>query len=102
MKFGVSPFGDLAQRRPPTRSARTPPAAQSYDDHLRRHPQVGAARSWIDYIVPQLYWNIGFAAADYAKLVPWWADVVARHPTCSSTSGRPTTRAATRRYGRSG
>src|SRR5207249_303726 len=28
------------------------------------------------YIVPQVYWNIGFAVADYAKLVPWWADVV--------------------------
>lgn len=23
---------------------------------------------------PQLYWNIGFAAADYAKLLPWWAE----------------------------
>jgi uncharacterized lipoprotein YddW (UPF0748 family) len=22
-----------------------------------------------------VYWNIGFAAADYAKLVPWWAEV---------------------------
>ena len=30
---------------------------------------------WLDYICPQVYWNIGFAAADYAKLVPWWAEV---------------------------
>jgi len=27
--------------------------------------------------MPQLYWNIGLQAADYAELVPWWADVVA-------------------------
>ena len=31
---------------------------------------------WIDYIAPQVYWNIGFAPADYAKLVPWWSDQV--------------------------
>lgn len=23
----------------------------------------------------QVYWHIGFAAADYAALVPWWAQV---------------------------
>lgn len=28
-------------------------------------------------IFPQVYWNIGFTAADYAVLVPWWSDVVA-------------------------
>jgi hypothetical protein len=32
---------------------------------------------WIDYITPQVYWNIGFTIADYAKLVPWWSDIVA-------------------------
>jgi hypothetical protein len=31
---------------------------------------------WLDYIVPQLYWNIGFEAADYAKLLPWWVATV--------------------------
>jgi hypothetical protein len=30
-------------------------------------------KRWIDYIAPQVYWYIGFAIADYAKLVPWWA-----------------------------
>ena len=24
---------------------------------------------------PQIYWTIGFAAADYAELLPWWAGV---------------------------
>jgi uncharacterized lipoprotein YddW (UPF0748 family) len=28
------------------------------------------------YSRPQLYWNIGFAPADYAELLRWWADVV--------------------------
>ena len=34
-------------------------------------------QGWLDYIVPQLYWHIGFDKADYAKLLPWWTDLVA-------------------------
>ncbi|MBI2618630.1 MAG: family 10 glycosylhydrolase, partial [Ignavibacteriales bacterium] len=29
----------------------------------------------IDYLTPQLYWQIG-GAQDYSKLMPWWADSV--------------------------
>ena len=28
--------------------------------------------SWIDYVAPQIYWNIGHKAADFAELVNWW------------------------------
>jgi len=28
---------------------------------------------WVDYIMPQIYWSRGFAAADYDTLVKWWA-----------------------------
>lgn len=31
---------------------------------------------WLDYVVPQLYWSVGFAVADYATLVSWWSDLV--------------------------
>jgi len=30
---------------------------------------------YLDYIMPQLYWNIGFDIADYQKLLAWWTDV---------------------------
>ena len=40
---------------------------QTYDD-LYADTRKWVREGWIDYIVPQLYWNIGFAAADYAKL----------------------------------
>ena len=26
----------------------------------------------VDYISPQIYWSIGYSAADYGKLAPWW------------------------------
>ena len=29
-------------------------------------------KGWVDYIVPQVYWNIGHQAADYAELTHWW------------------------------
>ena len=29
-------------------------------------------KGWVDYIVPQIYWNIGHQAADYAELTHWW------------------------------
>jgi uncharacterized lipoprotein YddW (UPF0748 family) len=72
-QFGISPFGVW-------RNARTDPlgsdtrALQSYDD-VYADTRKWVRESWIDYICPQLYWNIGNAAADYAKLVPWWAQV---------------------------
>lgn len=31
---------------------------------------------WIDAVVPQIYWHIGFEIADYKTLVDWWSDVV--------------------------
>lgn len=31
---------------------------------------------WIDYVVPQIYWHIGFEIADFKTLVDWWSDVV--------------------------
>ncbi|MBB6171465.1 uncharacterized lipoprotein YddW (UPF0748 family) [Nocardiopsis mwathae] len=75
VRFGVSPFGIW-------RNDRTDPAGsatrglQSYD------AQYADTRAWIrdgsiDYVVPQLYWPQGFEVADYAELVPWWAEQVA-------------------------
>jgi uncharacterized lipoprotein YddW (UPF0748 family) len=73
--FGVSPFGIW-------RNAGADPAGsatsgrQSYDANdadTRRWVKQG----WLDYIAPQLYWHIGFRAADYAILVRWWAATVA-------------------------
>jgi uncharacterized lipoprotein YddW (UPF0748 family) len=54
----------------------TQAGVQTYDD-LHADTRGWVKRGWLDYIAPQVYWNIGFAAADYAVLVPWWSDVVA-------------------------
>ncbi|QNP73728.1 family 10 glycosylhydrolase [Streptomyces roseirectus] len=71
--FGISPFGVWRNKSSDPLGSDTR-AAQSYDDTFA-DTRKWVREGWLDYIVPQLYWNIGFPAADYAKLVPWWADV---------------------------
>ncbi|WP_192583009.1 glycoside hydrolase family 10 protein [Streptomyces albicerus] len=73
-KFGISPFGVWRNAATDPLGSDTRAGVQTYDD-LHADTRKWVRENWIDYICPQLYWNIGFAAADYAKLVPWWAGV---------------------------
>lgn len=73
-RFGISPFGVWRNAATDPRGSDTRAGVQTYDD-LCADTRKWVREGWIDYIVPQLYWNIGFAAADYAKLLPWWAEV---------------------------
>jgi uncharacterized lipoprotein YddW (UPF0748 family) len=74
VKFGISPFGIW-------RNASTDPAGsqtqglQSYDA-IYADTRLWVTKGWLDYVVPQLYWTIGFAKADYAKILPWWSTLV--------------------------
>ncbi|WP_308283422.1 glycoside hydrolase family 10 protein [Pseudonocardia nigra] len=75
VEFGISPFGIW-------RNASTEPRG-SATDGLESFSAIYAdsvtwvEQGWVDYIAPQIYWEIGHRAADYAVLVPWWAGVVA-------------------------
>ncbi|MFG3235044.1 glycoside hydrolase family 10 protein [Streptomyces antibioticus] len=72
-QFGISPFGVWRNASSDSRGSDTR-ALQSYDD-IHADTRKWVKEGWIDYVVPQLYWHIGNSAADYAKLVPWWAEV---------------------------
>ncbi|WP_189951369.1 glycoside hydrolase family 10 protein [Streptomyces alanosinicus] len=71
-RFGISPFGVWRNASRDARGSDTRAGVQTYDD-LYADTRAWVRGHWIDYIVPQLYWNIGYATADYAKLVEWWA-----------------------------
>ncbi|MEV6295064.1 family 10 glycosylhydrolase [Streptomyces sp. NPDC051896] len=73
-RFGISPFGVWRNASTDPRGSDTQAGVQTYDD-LYADTRTWVRSHWIDYVVPQLYWHIGFAAADYAKLVEWWAAV---------------------------
>ncbi len=35
---------------------------------------MGYKNGWIDYLAPQLYWNLDTPAAPSRKLAKWWND----------------------------
>ncbi|MFD5079122.1 glycoside hydrolase family 10 protein [Streptomyces sp. NPDC058371] len=74
VRFGISPFAVWRNAATDPLGSDTRAGVQTYDD-LYADTRKWVREGWIDYICPQVYWNIGFAAADYAKLVPWWAKV---------------------------
>ena len=45
---------------------------QNYDD-LYADVLLWLREGWVDYNIPQLYWEIGHPRADYKELVEWWA-----------------------------
>lgn len=73
--FGISPFAIWRNASTDPTGSDTQGGVQTYDD-LYADTRTWVRERWIDHVVPQVYWNIGFTVADYAKLVPWWADVV--------------------------
>ncbi|MET8131062.1 family 10 glycosylhydrolase [Streptomyces sp. NPDC005251] len=74
VRFGISPFGVWRNASTDPLGSQTRAGIETYDD-LYADTRKWVRERWIDYICPQLYWHIGFAAADYAKLLPWWAGV---------------------------
>ena len=79
VKFGISPFGIWRNRSTDPLGSETG-GSQSYDMQFA-DTRKWVLEGWLDYINPQIYWQFGLAVADYAKLVPWWADVAAASGT---------------------
>ncbi len=75
VKFGVSPFAVWRNQATDPEGSATQAGAETYDS-LYADTRKWVREEWLDYVAPQVYWNIGFTVADYAVLVPWWADQV--------------------------
>ena len=52
---------------------------QCYDD-LNADVLKWVNEGWVDYSIPQVYWEIGHSAADYEELVGWWAKYASNRP----------------------
>ena len=70
VKFGVSPFGIYRNKKSSPIGSNTN-GLQNYDD-LYADVLLWINNGWIDYCVPQIYWQIGHPAADYTTLIEWW------------------------------
>ncbi len=78
VKFGVSPFGIYRNKRNDPNGSETN-GLQNYDD-LYADVLLWVNNGWIDYCVPQLYWEIGNRAADYKTLITWWNKNAGKRP----------------------
>ena len=78
VKFGVSPFGIYRNRKNDPNGSATG-GLQNYDD-LYADVLLWVNNGWVDYCVPQLYWQIGHATADYKELIGWWNRQAAKRP----------------------
>lgn len=70
VRFGISPFGIYRNKRNDPNGSDTN-GLQNYDD-LYADIKLWVEKGWIDYNLPQLYWEIGHSAADYTTLLHWW------------------------------
>lgn len=79
MVFGVSPAGIWANKSNNPAGSNTQKCTQTYYDHYA-DTKKWVEQGWLDYIAPQIYWNIGNANTDYATLVEWWSNVTKNTP----------------------
>jgi uncharacterized lipoprotein YddW (UPF0748 family) len=75
VKLGVSPFGVWRNKSVDPTGSDTTAGQTDYDD-LFADTRTWIRQGWLDYIAPQIYWNFGFPAAAYEKLVQWWSQEV--------------------------
>lgn len=79
LKFGVSPFGIYRNATDDYPNGSATNGLQSYND-LYADVLYWIEEGWVDYCIPQIYWEIGHKAADYEALVSWWAQYAKGRP----------------------
>jgi uncharacterized lipoprotein YddW (UPF0748 family) len=75
VEFGISPFGVWRNADVDSTGSATKAGITNYDD-LYADIRLWIQKGWIDYVLPQLYWEIGKKVADYEILAHWWANEV--------------------------
>ncbi|MDQ2720339.1 MAG: family 10 glycosylhydrolase [Bacteroidota bacterium] len=71
-KFGISPFGVWRNIDKDPEGSNTKAGQTNYDD-LYADILLWLKMKWIDYVVPQLYWEFGHKLVGYEVLSDWWA-----------------------------
>lgn len=93
VKFGISPFGIYRNKKNDPNLGSETNGLQNYDD-LYADILLWINNGWIDYNVPQLYWEIGNKAADYKTLITWWNKYAGKRPLYIGESVERTVKAA--------
>jgi uncharacterized lipoprotein YddW (UPF0748 family) len=78
VKVGISPFGIYRNKKNSPIGSNTN-GLQNYDQ-LYADILLWINNGWMDYCVPQIYWEIGNKAADYETLIRWWSKHASARP----------------------
>ncbi|MDO4949356.1 MAG: family 10 glycosylhydrolase [Bacteroidales bacterium] len=78
VKLGISPFGIYRNQSTDPQGSRTN-GLQNYDN-LYADILLWVNNGWVDYNIPQIYWENGNRAADYDTLIRWWNDHASKRP----------------------
>ena len=78
VQFGISPFAIWSNKDRNQEGSDTQGGISTYYDYFA-DSKKWVKEEYLDYIAPQIYWNIGFKVADYSVLLDWWKNV------CSGT-----------------
>ena len=71
-KFGISPFGVWRNISQDPEGSNTHAGQTNYDD-LYADILLWLKNGWIDYVVPQLYWEFEQKNAPFGPLLDWWS-----------------------------
>jgi uncharacterized lipoprotein YddW (UPF0748 family) len=71
VKFGVSPFGVWRNNNKDPEGSNTKAGQTNFDD-LYADVLLWMKNGWVDYCVPQLYWEHHHRVAPFDVLLPWW------------------------------
>lgn len=74
--WGISPAG-IWGNQPAHSDGSATRGNSTYDNHFA-DTKKWLKDGWVDYLVPQIYWHIGFDIADFKTLVDWWDQVAAQ------------------------
>lgn len=73
-RFGVAPQAIWANKSNNPLGSDTKGYETYYEQFADTRKWV--LEGWVDYIAPQIYWEIGREGSDYSKVLSWWNDLV--------------------------
>lgn len=73
VKFGISPFGIYRNASVDYPDGSATSGFQNYSG-LYADILLWIEKEWMDYCLPQVYWNVGAKSSDHEILARWWAE----------------------------
>lgn len=77
VRFGISPFGIYRNKSSHPDGSDTS-GLENYSG-LYADVLLWEKKGWIDYLIPQLYWELEHKAASYSVLIEWWNNAAGRN-----------------------